>query len=166
MKWIMSYEGTNALVMQLQMELMSWWFTVTRRPNRMLMDADFFSHLKKSLQFDPLLIQYMEVAHTIYINNKPDAHSPEVSPENMPNYKGKRSSTSSSTSSPSVNLLIHQDPINLSVTNIPLMFATDGSTQSTRLHHAASASATFSVIHFNWAIYGFGSGHFHLTCLD
>jgi hypothetical protein len=165
-KWIMSYEGTNAPVMRLQMELMSWWFTVTHRPNRMLMDADFFSCLKKSLQFDPLLIQYMEVAHSIYTRNKPDADSPDVSPKNMPNYKGKRSSTSSSTSSPSVNLLTHQDPINLSVTNVPIMFATDDSMPSTSLHHTASASTAFSLLHFNWAIYGFGSGHFHSTCLD
>jgi hypothetical protein len=158
----MSYEGTNAPIMRLQMELMSWWFTVTHRPNRMLIDADFFSRIKKDLQFDPLLIQYMEVAHDIYKRNQPDASSPEVSPENMPNYKGKRSTPVAVT----VNLLTADTSANTSVTNVPIMFATAEPMKPTKLHHSASAIAAFSLTHFNWAIYGFGSGHFHSTCLD
>ena len=161
-KWIMSYEGTNAPIMRLQMELMSWWFTVTHRPNRMLINADFFSRIKKDLQFDPLLIQYMQVAHDIYKRNQPDASSPEVSPENMPNYKGKRSTPVAVT----VNLLTADTSANTSVTNVPIMFATAEPMKPTKLHHSASAIAAFSLTHFNWAIYGFGSGHFHSTCLD
>jgi hypothetical protein len=165
-KWIMCYEGNNAPVNRLQMELMCWWFTVTHRPNRMLIDADYFSRLRKTLNFDPLLIQYMEVAHTVYNRNKPDADSPEVNPENMPNYKGKRSPPITNQEPARVNLLTNEIHNNTSITNIPIMFTVAEHTGSTRLHHTASASAAFSLINFNWAIYGFGSGHFHSTCLN
>ncbi len=165
-KWIMSYEGTNAPVNRLQMELMCWWFTVTHRPNRMLIDADYFSRLRKSLHYDPLLIQYMEVAHNVYIRNKPDADGPEVTAENMPNYKGKRSPTKAQ-SETMVNLLTqpYESQDNSSVTNVPIMFTIEEPTKSTKLHHTAAANAAFSLMHFNWAIYGFGSGHFYSSCL-
>jgi hypothetical protein len=128
----------------------------------MLIDADFFSRLKKNLQFDPLLIQYMEVAHDIYMRNKPDANSPEVSAENMPNYKGTRSIPATNT----VTLLTHDQSDNHTVTNVPIMFAINEPAKPQKLHHTASAIAAFSLTHFNGAIYGFGSGHFHSTCLS
>ncbi len=149
------------------MELMCWWFTVTHRPNRMLMDADYFSRFKKTMNYDPLLIQYMEVANAIYNRNKPDSDSAEVNPENMPNYKGKRSPPVVPSQSPATaHLLSPTDPINHSVTNVPIMFTVAEPIESTRLHHTASASAAFSLMNFHWAIYGFGSGHFHSTCLS
>jgi hypothetical protein len=146
-KWIMSYEGTNAPIMRLQMELMSWWFTVTHRPNRMLIDADYFLRLQQSLQFDPLLIQYMETAHTIYMRNKPDSDSTEVQAQNMPNYKGKRC-----TPLTTVNVLTQSSATNMSITNIPIAFAIEPPSTPTRLHHTASAIAAFSLLHFHWAV--------------
>jgi hypothetical protein len=132
----------------------------------MLIDADSFSRLKKSLQFDPLLTQHVEVAHAIYMGNKPDADGLEISPKNMPNCKGKRSSPITSTEgAASVNLLTLKGPVNLSVTDVPIMFAISKPTQTTRPHHTASANAAFSLMNFNQAICGFGSGHFHSTCL-
>jgi hypothetical protein len=92
---------------------------------------------QKSLQCDPLLMQHMEVTHAICMQNKPDADGPEISPKNMPNYKRKQSSPITSTeSTASVNHLTLKSPINLSVTDVPIMFAISKPTQPTRLHHA------------------------------
>jgi hypothetical protein len=79
----------------------------------------------------------MEVTHAICMQNKPDADGPEISPKNMPNYKQKQSSPIISTeSTASVNHLTLKSPINLSVTDVPIMFAISKPTQPTRLHHA------------------------------
>jgi hypothetical protein len=48
---------------------------------------------------------------------------------------------------------------------MPIMCAISKPTQPTRLHHTASAIPAFSLMNFNLAMHGFGSGYFHSTCL-
>jgi hypothetical protein len=59
LQWIMSYEGTNPVIHRIQMELIPWWFTVVRRPGRMMVSKDYLSrlHLDGEIHIDPILNQ-------------------------------------------------------------------------------------------------------------
>ena len=56
LKWLMTYNGLNSVIQRLQMELMTWWFTLHHRPNRMTVDANYWSCLNQMMHIDPLLL--------------------------------------------------------------------------------------------------------------
>jgi hypothetical protein len=90
LQWIMSYEGTNPVVHQIQMELMPWWFTVVHRPGRMMVGEDYLSrlHLESEIHIDPILNQYMQISCQNRIDNPPVSSSTEeVLPESLPNFR-------------------------------------------------------------------------------
>jgi hypothetical protein len=80
--WLMSYKGHNHAVIRLQLELLSFWFTIGIRPVRMLEDANFFSRLGENLHIDPLLKDYLSFGRQLYVNNPSDKG--EVTPDNLP----------------------------------------------------------------------------------
>jgi hypothetical protein len=66
---LMSYKGHNHAVIRLQLELLSYWFTIAVRPGRMLKDANFFSRLGQDLHIDPLLKDYLSFGRQLYTDN-------------------------------------------------------------------------------------------------
>jgi hypothetical protein len=56
---VMSYKGhNNHTVVRLQLELLSYWFTIAVRPGTLLEDANLFSRLGEDLHIDPMLKDY------------------------------------------------------------------------------------------------------------
>jgi hypothetical protein len=58
-KFILSYEGSNPAVLRLQMRLMCWDIDIVHRPDSELVDADYWSRLGFTLEYDPLYVQYL-----------------------------------------------------------------------------------------------------------
>jgi hypothetical protein len=98
----------------------------------------------------------------------------DVPIENQPNFRGIRTEppkSSSSPSQPSTNTSPSDDsPSSPSadshhtLTNIPIFFSTTATTLTSRHHHTHAAAAAFQLLHYQWAVYGFGSGHFYHSC--
>ena len=84
----MGYNGHNAAIIRLQMELMLWRFTVVHRPSRWVTDADYFSRTGQTCHIDPLLIEYDTLWRVIYERNKPVIG--DIRPENLPGFKRQR----------------------------------------------------------------------------
>ena len=139
-KWIMSYDDSNHVIRRIQMELVSWWFTLCHRPNRMMIDADYFSRLGIDLHIDPLLHQYITMAESQYKSNPPASIEETVPDCNLPNYRGKRQDTY--------------------LSHIPVLFTKTSESFVPNSHHIASAQAAHQILNHEWILYGFGSGHF------
>jgi hypothetical protein len=56
--WLMNYKGHNHAVIRLQLEILSYWFTIAVRSGYMMEDTNFFSCLGEDLHIDPLLKDY------------------------------------------------------------------------------------------------------------
>jgi hypothetical protein len=80
--WLMSYKGHNHAVIRLQLELLSYWFTIAIRPGRMMEDANYFSRLGEDLHIDPLLKDYLSFSRQIYTTHPADKG--EITPDNLP----------------------------------------------------------------------------------
>jgi hypothetical protein len=83
----MSYEGHNHAVIRLQLELLSYWFTIVVQPGRMMEDANYFSCLGKNIYIDPLIKDCLSFAWQRYVINPADKG--EVTQDNLP---GRRKS--------------------------------------------------------------------------
>ena len=83
LKFILTYDGTNPALLQLQMRFMCWDMDIVHRNDRYLVDADYWSHLSADLCFDPLLCDYIQRATSIRLNNPVPERMPVLA-ENMP----------------------------------------------------------------------------------
>jgi hypothetical protein len=100
--WLMSYKGNNHAVVRLQMELLSYWFTITVRPGRMLEDANFFSRLGEDTHIDPLLKDYLSFGRQLYVDNPVDKG--DVTEKNLPGRRRSKKSKIEETSPATINL--------------------------------------------------------------
>jgi hypothetical protein len=86
-KFILSYEGGNPAILHLQMPLMCWDVDIVHRPDRKLIDANYWSHLGTDITFDPLFCKYLQLTHQLR-QSKPAPTDLPMCPENMPYYRG------------------------------------------------------------------------------
>ena len=62
LKFIMTYEGSNPVILRIQMRLMLWPVDITHRLRDFNVDGDFMSKLAIDARFDPLLAKYLATA--------------------------------------------------------------------------------------------------------
>jgi hypothetical protein len=85
LKFVLSYEGTNPVILRLQMRLMMWAMDIVHRVRTFNVPPDYFSKLASDTIFDPLLAEYYRVA--IDERLRFPAPSGEMTPEMMPGWR-------------------------------------------------------------------------------
>jgi hypothetical protein len=86
-KFILSYEGGNSVILRLQMCLMCWDVDIVHCLDTELVDANYWLRLGVDLDFNPLLHGYLAYALASCNSNPPLTDLP-MHPENMPYYRG------------------------------------------------------------------------------
>jgi hypothetical protein len=151
--WLMSYEGHNHAVIRLQLELLSYWFTIAVRPGRMMEDANYFSRLGEDLHIDPLLKDYLSFARQQYVDNPTDKG--DIKPDNLPGRrksKKARSEPETQTTINFANLVFdrtnvcppfeHHLPSELAPTmnQVPIVFHATTEVQPKSTHHSLTSA--------------------------
>ena len=85
----MSYKGTNALVICLQLEMQGFFFTIAHLTHDMLEDANFMSYLAQDITLDLLMKDNLSFSRQLYKNHPPA--DGQVTKDNMPGRRKKRS---------------------------------------------------------------------------
>jgi hypothetical protein len=83
LKFILSYDGKNPAILQLQMRFMCWDMIIEHRNDVCLTDADYFSHLGADLCYDPLLKEYIQQVHALQRQSPAPTMLP-IPPEHQP----------------------------------------------------------------------------------
>jgi hypothetical protein len=65
LKFILSYDGRNHVILHLQMRFMCWDMVIKHRNDRCLTNANYFSQLSADLFFDPLLKEHIQQVDAI-----------------------------------------------------------------------------------------------------
>ena len=84
----MSYDGPNPVLLRLQMRFMMWSMDIQHRPDKHLVDADYFSRCGADLCYDPLVTNYLN-----FTTELRRLHPPCVGhmlPSNMPGFREPR----------------------------------------------------------------------------
>ena len=155
-KFILSYDGKNPAILRLQMRFMCWDVDIEHRNDIHLTDADYFSHLGSDLCYNPLLRDYIQRIDAI----KQDHPSPSalpIEPQHMPYYRGPRlPKFVPDTVSRVATTLAPTHTGSQHLANWPISFG----------FSAIPSSPDLLLSHFDWAVYGFNSGHFVHTIRD
>lgn len=91
LRFILSYDGNNPALLQLQSRLLCWAMVIVHRPGSELGPADFLSRLAADLCFDPFLRDYIQRVQACR-TAAPPVNTLPIRPENMPGYRAKRKS--------------------------------------------------------------------------
>jgi hypothetical protein len=179
-KFILSYDGHNPAILCLQMHLMCWDMDIVNCNDNFLADADYFSRLGANLCYDPLLRAYIQQVRAIKLRNPSPTYLPML-PENMPYYRGHcvrndngssdaTASTADVCAPPICNETGLQHlaiwPVSFGLNpGIPL-FTIDPMVRAQTLYNSDLTSAAGLLSCYDWAIYGFNSGHFLSTICE
>ena len=171
-KFILSYNGKNPAILRLQMRFMCWDMDIEHRNDIHLTNADYFSRLGSDLCYDPLLRDYIERVDAIKRAHPSESALP-MEPQNMPYYRGPRLpkivpeavSAVAITSVPTINTGSQH------LSNWPVSFGFSSTLPDAGLPARAFYNSDLShtaglLSHFDWAVYGFNSGHFVHTFRD
>ena len=168
-KFILGYDGTNAVLLRLQMRLMCWDMDIVHRSGPTLGDADYWSRLGLDVCYDPLLRDYVQRINSLKKAFPPPTELP-MRPENMPGFRGPRlpklpSSPSTDTHAMAAlsTILLNDSNGHVFVENVPVMFGScdfvcEHNTLALHNDHLPRAAKHFT--QFDWAVYGFNNGHF------
>jgi hypothetical protein len=162
LKFIMSYDKNNPVILRLQMRLMLWDFTIQHRVNAMMHDADFFSRLGADTTIDPLLQTHIGYASSMA--KRYPAPVGEMIPETMPGYRGQRTLPDVTAN---FSTAVASTPSNPRLENIPILFGSileNSTATATPFLNNDIPTIAHQITKFNWALYGFNSGHFASTC--
>ena len=183
-RFILSYDGKNPAILRLQMRFMCWDMDIEHRKGELLAGPDYFSRLEADLCFDPLLKDYIERAQELK-RQYPTASGMPMQPENMPYYRPPR--VTLSLDEPAVNFASVETPaldreaqdvftaivVDHShglchLSNCPIRFGNfaepiDECHHPKVLYNADIPAAARRLLQFDWAVYGFNSGHFVST---
>ena len=88
LKFVMTYEGNNSVVLRIQMRLMLWSMDIVHRTRDFNADSDYMSKLAADTRFDPLLSKYLTSAAELRM--KYPAPNGEMSEEHWPGYRKKK----------------------------------------------------------------------------
>lgn len=175
-KFILSYDGRNASIMQLQMRLMCWDMVIVHRNDHYLTDADYWSRVEADLCYDPLLKDYIEQVNALRRQHTPPTDLP-MRPENMPYYRGPctASSTESSPNQAPVDkeaqaivssIMVDQCHGFTHLENWPVRFGdlepskSPTANPSRVLYNSNIPAAARQLDSLDCAVYSFNSGHF------
>ena len=186
-KFILSYDGCNSAVLWLQMRFMCWDMDIEHRNDHWLTDANYLSCLGADLSFDPLLKDYIQRTDFLRRRNPLVASLP-MEPKNMPYFLGPRlphilSMKPDASSPPTATSPIKDSDNNaiLASDHALLAFVKTGSQHFANwpvsfgsvqypclprhwdkrcLYNSDLTLTAKSIAHFDWAVYGFNSGHF------
>ena len=176
-RFILPYDGTNPAVLRLQMRLMCWDMDIQHRNAEFLEGPDYFSRLLADLCCDPLLRNYIQRAQDLRSANAPATDLP-MHAENMPYYRGPRlppkdtqpsgPSRPAPSADAAVNVTLsaihdHNSGGLTHLANWPVHFGPlpDVNPESARaLYNSDIPAAARQLAGFDWAVYGFNSGHF------
>ena len=182
--FILSYDGNNPAILRLQMRLMCWDVDIVHRNDIHLTDANYWSRLGADICFDPLFKSYLNFDQGLR-QRFPAPTSLPMKPENMPYYRGPRvTMTTDSAESDNPSTTQPTDPAHEShcqfvitamtkhnchglshLSNVPVRFGNFDSitpiSSHATLNHEIPTNA-HRLLHFNWAVYSFGGGHFVL----
>ena len=168
-KFILSYDGTNAVLQRLQMRLMCWDMDIIHRSGPSLGDADYWSRLGVDVCFDPLLRDYVQRIQQLR-QEFPAPTTMPMQPENMPGFRGPRlpkqphaAPTDASAMTALSDIFNHNCHGHVFIENVPVVFERSNFNcvhNSFALHndHLPIAARHFS--QFDWVVYGFNNGHF------
>ena len=88
LRFIMTYDGPNPVLLRLQMRFMMWSMDIIHRIAKWLTDADYFSRCGTDLCFDPLYSNYLRF--TIELRKLYPPVSGPMQAANMPGFRGPR----------------------------------------------------------------------------
>jgi hypothetical protein len=183
LRFILTYNGHNPPLLRLQMRLMCWDMTIVHRPGTSLTSANYLSRLSADLCFDPFLKDYIQRVDSLKRSN-PAISSLPIKPENMPGYRAKRKSATStaiSETTSSIEPPVDTALINIAsaifvddshghsdvLSNVPIQFGSFDSSINLSQVYAASplynsdlVFAARTITTFEWAVYSFNNGHF------
>jgi hypothetical protein len=153
------------------MRFMCWDVDIEHCNDIHLTDADYFSRLGSDLCYDPLLCDYIQRIDAI----KQDHPSPSalpIEPQHMPYYRGPRlPKFVPDTVSCVATTLAPTHTGSQHLANWPISFGFSAIPSSPDLpvksFYNSDLSTTAGLLsHFDWAVYGFNSGHFVHTICD
>ncbi|KAL3785603.1 hypothetical protein HJC23_004751 [Cyclotella cryptica] len=90
LKFVLSYEGNNSVILQVQMLLQLWAMDIVHHTRDFNVDSDYMSKLAHSTTFDPLLSKYLKSAAELRSKYPPP--DGEMTPDTMPGYRKPRKS--------------------------------------------------------------------------
>ena len=172
-KFILSYDGKNPAILRLQMRFMCWDMDIEHRNDVYLTDADYWSRLGADLCFDPLLKEYIQQIAAIK-SRTPSPTTMPPAPGNMPYYRGPRLPAlpidTQSVDAMAESHFITQPDDGLPalglqhLSNYPVRFGLSQPAPATNpsapLYNSDVTCAASILSLFDWAVYGFNSGHF------
>jgi hypothetical protein len=182
-KFILSYDGINQAILQLQMLLMGWDVDIVHQCNEHLIDANYWYQLDAKLCYDPLFHTYLSLVEVFKWNHPTPTKIP-MNVEHMPYYQGpripnlKHSLDGSNVIAPhtnfhdqaSVDVVDHAGAMIMTqiVTSGDLGFTSLSDAPDTKpisrvLYNSKLPVIAYSISHFPWTVYGFNSGHFVST---
>ena len=145
---------------------MCWDMDIIHRNDHFLGDADYFSRLGADLCYNPLLHDYIQQIHA-FKQRSPSPTVMPMNPENMPYYRGPRlprpSGANPSTPSVTVDTAIMHGTGLQHLATWPVTFgmqAPSTSADSRCLYNSDLTLAAGMLARYDWAVYGFNSGHF------
>jgi hypothetical protein len=188
LKFILSYDSCNSAILRLQMRFMCRDMDIEHRNDFHLVDADYWSWLGADLCFEPLLKDYIQRADFLR-KNFPSPSKLPMLPQNQPYYRPPRNPPSAANAPSAAMLQLHglflanndgtkiipflgggipniPDTGMQYLSNWPVSFgdlpAHSMAMTSTvcSLYISDLTAAACSLSCFDWAVYGFNSGHF------
>ena len=179
LKYVLSYDGRNPAILRLQMRFMCWDMVIEHRNDHWLTDADYFSRLGADLCYDPLFKEYIQQVHALHRRSPAPTEMP-IAPDHQPYFRGPRINgpkppEPAPLGKPSIaafSSVVCPDGLQ-HLENWPVRFgrastvAPDNSAARQRcLYNSEITRAASLLAHFDWAVYGFNSGHFLSSIAD
>ncbi len=173
-KFILSYDGSNLAILQLQMRLMCWDVDIIHHANKFLVDADYWLQLNADICYHPTFCKDLRFISSFCASHPPPTDLP-MQPANMPYYWGPRIRYPANSGEPTVDdaansllmTILMQDRISQPcLANYPIQFGNFPSHNDTSIHpmyNSEFPALAFCVACFKWAVYLFNSGHFVST---
>jgi hypothetical protein len=177
LKFILSYDGKNPALLRLQMRFMCWDMVIEHRNDHCLVDADYFSCVGADLCYDPLLRDYIQQVAALRRRSPAPTELP-IADEHQPYFRGPRvnlpkcilpplpathASHQLETNTPSVACGVQH------LATWPVCFGLNPPCDDSRgmppraLYNSDITRTASMIAHFDWAVYGFNSGHFLTT---
>ena len=171
LRFILSYDGPNAVILRLQMRLMLWSMDLHHRNGKFLFSADYLSRLGADLCFDEMSRLYL--SKTIDLRKLHAPVSGAMRPDNMPGYRAPRirSGPTQNVVDSSISSLLATISLGNSgghefcLQVVPILTgfvnsSNDSMSRRITLHNQEISVYASELVSHSFAIYGFNSGHF------
>ena len=183
LRFILSYDGPNPVILRLQMRLMLWSMDLHHRVAKFLLSPDYFSRLGADLHFDEMSRLYL--SKTVEIRRLYPPISGTMRAENMSGYRAPRirsdlaadasaapgTTGAAALAGPAIAPILTSINLGRSggheycLETVPIVTGYLSAKEQTSLHHIPLYNHKIpvfaaEVVAFSFAVYGFNSGHF------